>query len=402
MRATRWLLAVFAILVAACAQSPPRPHTADSAARIIAEPWHEADRLFFENPDTPEWKGADVANSVALDTERVLWVFGDTLLAEPGVNSCDRFGQFDILVHNSLAVQQGTDPTTGKIRHFWGVHNGEPESFFSPQENDGSWYWMGGVTVIGDQALVFLMHARATSTDSPDPGGDASCAGLNFEMLGWDARIATITPQTPDKWLWRDARLPHDTNWHNILAGSSTVTVDGNFLYAWSAGPATLEGNPVFLARWPLTAATAADLSEPQWYTQTGWKTQLQVGEATPAAIVSDGNNEISISKNVWPDEPRSWWWLQSTNVINSSLCYRNGESPLGFGKCQPFMEPPELRRYPDSTLLVYAAKFHPALSGQGEDTAIATYVVNSCSLRDIQTKCDLYYPRFLKLRLRQ
>ena len=53
-----------------------------------------------------------------------------------------------------------------------------------------------------------------------------------------------------------------------------------------------------------------------------------------------------------------------------------------------------------DANLLVYAVKFHPALSGQGEGAAIATYVVNSCSLQDIQEKSDLYYSRFLRLRL--
>ena len=87
---------------------------------------------------------------------------------------------------------------------------------------------------------------------------------------------------------------------------------------------------------------------------------------------------------------------------MNSSLCYRSGSSATSFGECLEFMRPSELDTYPDSSLLVYAVKFHPALSGQGSDAAIATYVVNSCDLRDIQQKCDLYYPRFIKLRLRQ
>ena len=63
-------------------------------------------------------------------------------------------------------------------------------------------------------------------------------------------------------------------------------------------------------------------------------------------------------------------------------------------------MEPPELKKYPDSSLLVYAVKFHPSLTGQGDDAIAATYVVNSCNLKDIQEKCDLYYPRFIKLQV--
>ena len=398
MRRFQNYLLLASVFLAACTQQTPQPDTQEQPAQLSAEPWHEADRLFADNPDTPQWKGADVANSIALDAERVLWVFGDTLLAEPGANRCDRFGDFNILVHNSLALQHGTDPTTARIRHYWRQHDGKPESFLSPPGDESSWYWMGGLTVLGDQVLVFLMHARSTAAVGAAPA--TSCAGLNFEMLGWDARIANITAQEPDQWQWREVSLPDDVNWQGILAGSSTVSVDGNYLYAWSAGPATLGGNPVFLARWPLSAATAGDLSEPQWHTNTGWVAQSVLGDDSPKAIVDDGNNEISVGRNLWPAEKQSWWWLQSSQVINSALCYRSGDSPVAFGECRAFMQPPELHKYPDSELLVYAVKLHPELSGQGVDTAIATYVVNSCKLQDVQDKCDLYYPRFIKLRL--
>jgi hypothetical protein len=396
------------LLLIACAPQAPRPDAGLKGAGISAEPWPEADRLFFNNPDTPQWKGADVANSVALDDDRVLWVFGDTLLAEPGANACERFDKFGILVHNSLALQWGTDPTTARIAHYWQERAGAPASFFEPPVDDGSWYWMGGVTVLdnhelGSQALVFLMHARST-VDAADPAADnddgASCAGLNFEMLGWDARIATVTAQPPDQWQWRGVALPDDVQWHNIQVGSSTVGVDGGYLHAWSAGPAVLGGNPVYLARWPMAAASAGDLSDPQWHTAAGWQAQSSLGAESPLAIVADGNNEVSVGEGVWPDAERPWWWLQSSQVMNSTLCYRSADTPFTFGECRPFMAPPELRSYPGSNLLVYAVKFHPALSGQGEGAAIATYVVNSCSLQDIQEKCELYYPRFIRLRL--
>jgi hypothetical protein len=342
-----------------------------------------------------------VANSVALGDNRILWVFGDTLLAEPGVNSCDRFDQFDIRVHNSLAIQVGTDPTTASISHFWRQQSGEPASFFAPQHDSDSWYWMGGATVFEGQVMVFLMHARATTKDPVESGAATSCAGLNFEMVGWDARIAKITPQGPDQWQWREVSLPDDVNWHNILVGSSTISVDENYLYAWSAGPASpLLGNPVFLARWPLAAAEKAEMDKPQWYTDAGWKMQSVLGEDKPTAIVVDGNNEISVGENLIPNAAQPWWWLQSSYIVNSPLCYRSGDSPTDMGECHVFMEPPELGKYPDSSLLVYAVKFHPALTGQGDDTVTATYVVNSCNLKDIQEKCDLYYPRFIKLQV--
>ena len=68
------------------------------------------------------------------------------------------------------------------------------------------------------------------------------------------------------------------------------------------------------------------------------------------------------------------------------------------FGPCQPFYLPPELERYTESPLLVYAVKLHPALA-DGSGWVPASYLVNSCRLSDLQEKCDLYYPRFLRLR---
>jgi hypothetical protein len=404
MRRTCNYLPLLCALLVACAQQDTLPAP---PAQLSASPWQEADRLFYNNPDTPQWKGADVANSVALDEERILWVFGDTLLLNPGANRCERFGNVDFFVHNSLALQQGTDPTTARIAHYWGQHDGAPDSFFSPRTDDGSWYWMGGVTVLdkqalGKQALIFLMRARSTVTVEPGSEPAGACAGLNFEMLGWDARIATITAAPPDQWQWREVTLPADVQWQRILAGSSTAYVEDDFLYAWSAGPATLAGNPVYLARWPVNAAAQGDLSQPQWHTAAGWSAQSALGNTAPTAIVQDGNNEISVGRNLWPDQDRSWWWLQSSQVVNSSLCYRNAQSPESFGECLPLLEPPELSRYPNSQMLVYAVKLHPALKSADDDAVIATYVVNACSLQDIQNKCDLYYPRFIKLHLQR
>ncbi len=378
------------------------PETQAVEGELLAKPWPEADRLFFDNPQSLQWKGADVANSVALGDNRILWVFGDTLLTDPGANRCDRFGDFAIPVHNSLALQYGSNPATAGIRHFWRHNkNGDPESFFTPANPAESWFWMGGVTVLQDQVLVFLMQARSTSTRAGQTA-PPSCAGLDFEILGWQARIAKITADEPSQWQWREVRLPEDRYWQQILVGSSTVSVDENHLYAWSAGPAGWSGNPVYLARWPIAAASRGDLSEPFWFTEAGWQRQSSMGNDGPSVIVADGNNENAVARELWAQEAHAWWWLQSRQIMNSPLCYRAGESPQALGECHNFFYPPELARYPNSRLLVYAPKLHTALTGQGGDAVVATYVVNSCDLKDIQDNCDLYYPRFIKLRLQQ
>ncbi|MCX2983307.1 hypothetical protein EYC98_20795 [Halieaceae bacterium IMCC14734] len=346
-----------------------------------------------------QWKGADVANSLALGDGRILWVFGDTLYAEPGSNRCNRFKGFNISVHNSMSVQYGSDPTTAEIKHFWGWRDGRPSSFFEPTKSDGSWFWMGSTALVEGHVLVFLMQARALEYSST--AGD-TCAGLNFEIIGWQARMAKLNEQEPADWNWREMQLPVDNNWHNILAGSSSILVRDGHLYAYAGGPGELIGNRVYLARWPLAKVLQYDLSEPQWHTDRSWQYQDALAAKYPSPIVIDGNNEVDISPIPWSGSGHTWLFLQSAYGYQSPLCYRTGKSLTQFGPCQIFYSPPELERYPSSPLLVYALKLHPELSGQEGDSLIGTYMVNSCRLEDIQEKCDLYYPQFLQLKLAQ
>ncbi|MEM9256997.1 MAG: hypothetical protein AAGA91_16265 [Pseudomonadota bacterium] len=394
MKAVRYLHGLVPLTcgLLACAPLPePKTGSLDATPTLSARPWPEADRLFDPRVHGTAWRGADVANSIPIDHERTLWLFGDTLLSQPGANTCGRFDDFQVQVNNSLGMQRGLDPATASMSFFWGESAGKPDAFFAAEGGPDSWLWMGGGTRVNDSVIVFLMQARTPS----EPSAGVGCGGLAFEMIGWQARIARIGEGDPDTWQWHPLRLPETSAWQSILAGSSSVWLDDGFLYAYSGGPSTPTGNPVYLARWSVADVRRRDLSSPQWYTLDGWRTQAELAGLLPHAVVTNGNAEIYAAPDPLADD--GWLWVQSESVIDSPLCYRRGAGPFEFGRCEVFYRPPELTRYPDSDLLVYAVKLHPRLSGQDKEVA-ATYVVNSCQLQDIQQHCELYYPRFLKL----
>lgn len=75
--------------------------------------WPEADLLFQRDQ---YWVGGDGAYSVDLGEGRVLWLFGDSWIDPRGMGS--REGA--TMVSNSLALQNGYDPSQATAEFYWG------------------------------------------------------------------------------------------------------------------------------------------------------------------------------------------------------------------------------------------------------------------------------------------
>ena len=76
LEGARWTLArlvLVACLLVCCRRAAPPP----------AAGWSQADALFHGNP---KWLGSDAAYSVALGSNRTLWLFGDTFVATTASN----------------------------------------------------------------------------------------------------------------------------------------------------------------------------------------------------------------------------------------------------------------------------------------------------------------------------
>ncbi len=100
---------------------------------------------------TKGWLGGDAAYTVVLKHQRVLWLFGDTLLGT--VQDGKRAGA--IMVNNTIALQTGF-AKDASIRFLSGEsRDGKPAAFFTPTEGKG-WFWTQAAVCQSDRLFVFL------------------------------------------------------------------------------------------------------------------------------------------------------------------------------------------------------------------------------------------------------
>src|SRR5262245_42976457 len=182
---------------------PPPTELARPEAAITAAPWPEADALFRRDE---RWLGGDAAITVALEGDRLLWLFGDSFIAKPGEHS--RSGAR--MVRNSVGLQQGLDPSRAEMVFFFGRSpDGTPASFFA--EQGPFWFWPGHGVLLEGALTLFLTRIEA------DPG-----SALGFRVSGWSAVRVEEPDAPPDRWQPRALTVP-DTGAIGIVGASVLV-----------------------------------------------------------------------------------------------------------------------------------------------------------------------------------
>jgi len=347
-----------------CSQAPasgqPRAFT------IAATAWPEADAMFRKDP---RWLGGDDAYSVDLGGDRILWLFADSFVATSAAGT----RRESVMVRNSLAIQHGRDPSLASIKFYWRVKSGKPASFFS--ESRKAWYWPGHGIRIGGKLLIFLMKLRASEK------------GLGFEAFGWSA-VAIDNPEA-EPLFWKLRWLPVPQNDLQIIVGAASVIRSGDFIYAFSVDERSGK-HDVYLVRWPVTKAGAADLREPYWWCgeKYGWIVQnLARGKA--AIVFSGAQTEFTVH---WDSRAQRFLQVQTEGFGAAEMSHRWADSLTGgWSGLERFYHPPDSNR---AGTMIYAGKAHPALSGSD---LILTYVVNRTDFGELVNDPTVYYPRFLK-----
>ena len=280
-----------------------QPH----AVTIKATPWPEADALFRKDP---RWLGGDDAYSIDLGAGRILWLFGDSFIATSSAGT----RRESLLVRNTLAIQSGYDPSAASIKFYWRTKDGKPASFFP--ESRKSWYWPGNGIRIDGRLLIFLMKIRATKK------------GLGFEAFGWSVVAIDNPDEEPSRWKLR--WLPVPQNDLQVIVGSAGVVRVGGFIYAFSVQE-PLAKHDVYLVRWPLTKAGAADLREPYWWCgeNYGWLAQKLVTRRA-SVVFSDAQTEFTVN---WDTELRSFIQVQTVGFGGADLAFRLADELTEIGR---------------------------------------------------------------------
>ena len=331
-------------------------------------PWPQADVLFHQ--DT-RWLGADGASSIDLGNGNTLWLFGDTFVGtSPGEVRWQ-----STLVRNTIAIQEGDDPSRARMTFAWRSQEGRPASFFP--DTDTSWYWPGHGIRLDSTLIVFLMKIHRAE------------GGLGFYAFGWTAVVIRQPDRDPLSWKVEAASTAEDA-W-GVIIGSATVMRMGDYVYAFGAEEPAVHN--IFIVRWPLDAARRGDLSEPAWWSSadSAWIVQTRL-QRKPVPLFTGGATEFSVHR---VPETGTFIQVQPIGFGAATFGYRTAPRITGpWSELTEFYRPPEMHR-PD--IMIYALKLHPHLRGDG---LIATYATNTFSLSELVTDQSLYYPRVLRLRL--
>jgi hypothetical protein len=322
--------------------------------------WPEADALFHREP---RWLGADAAFSVPLGNERVLWLFGDTFVAKTAANTRAE----STLVRNSVAVQQGLDPSTASITFAWKGTASAPSSYF-PEDGD-RWYWPGHGVAIGNAVVLFLQRQK--------PAGSGS---FGFEAEGWRVVIADDTRGDPASWTWR--MLTPTSPRAGLFVGSAVNVIDDHLVVLAQREPGDHAG---FLVRWDAQQLLAGDVDAAEWWTGAAWST---TGE--PAIVLSDAGPESSLHFDA---TRRKWVHVRSEGFGSTTVVAATADQLTGpWSSWSVVFRPPESD---DPKTLVYAAKAHPELRGRGGKLTV-TWATNSVDdFARLVNDSSIYFPRF-------
>lgn len=173
-----------------------------------------------------------------------------------------------------------------------------------------------------------------------------------------------------------------------IELGEPTVFVEGEWLYAFG----TSDPFDVHVARWPVEAVSARDLSTPEWLAgdERGFVTETSLTAKPPALFGS------ALPEWVYPTESGRDAALQTIGFGGATLGVRTAPALTGrWSRLKKVWSPPESAR---AGVFVYGFKAHPEL--HADDAVALTYATNAEDFGDAVADDSLGFPRFARLRL--
>jgi hypothetical protein len=332
-----------AALVAGCigVLGPEPPPTTDMEA------WEEGRSLFEQDP---AWRGGDGAQSLLLEDDRVLWLFGDSLVDPDGDGD-------PAFVHNTVAIQAGTDPARGSFEAAWGtevVDEGDeapdplgeeertrPTAFF-PNESEEVFYWPAAPALVEDGLVVFSNRVRDTG-EGP----------FGFEAAGWRVFEVSGHERSPEEWSLE--RVDPAIEDHGYTVGIAALVEDG-YLYAYGQradDSGEIQVHEVALFRWAVE-----DVREGHWGRAERWTGDGFAAEGEPEVVAETLAASFTAHRI---DDRVILTTLEGLGT--GTITLRAADQPQGpFSDAVDLHEPP---RGEDEDRFQYAARLHPELDGE-------------------------------------
>jgi hypothetical protein len=323
------------------------------------------------------WIGGDVAYSVVVSPDRVLWFFGDTLWGH--VRDGGRANA--TMANNSVGVQLGQNAKSS-VHFFAGQHeSGPPPAVFVPADKRG-WFWPQAPLVIDGRLVLFLAQVEKTG----DPGVLAG-----FRHVGQWLAVVDNPGDEPPKWQVTQHRLPFATfEADNERSFGSAVLVQGAsvFVFGYIERGRGVGKKQLVVARVPVDKLT--DLAAWRFRTADGWS----AGAAESSPLAGGLATEFSVS----PLADGRLVLIYSDGGLGDTIVARFADAPEG-----PWSAPRPIYSAPDSTrdkgLFCYAAIAHPwAVQERGQ--MLVSYCVNSWDFGRLFRDETVYRPQFIRVNL--
>jgi Domain of unknown function (DUF4185) len=334
-------------------------------------------------PFQQKWQGADAAYSIPLRDGRVIWIFGDTLYGDERLVT----GEEPRMVHNTIGISTCMD---GKWKIDYAIKKdarGNPDSFFKPPQNNGTYYWaLDGVAhnvQHNDELWITLVCVRNVP--------NSNAFALGFEICGTD--LAHVTGVDGDPQNWKVAYFPLVPE--SVHANpSASALIEDDYLYIYTLYE--VGNRPQILTRIPLKGL--GDPRKNLQYLGSDDKWHDGIDPAKAKVIMKTGASEMSVR---YHPELKKWVAVMvDPQIFSDKVILRTSPSLIG-----PWTDGEVIYRIPilqksdpkyDADTFCYADKEHPEFEQAGE--LLFTYVCNTMKPRKLLAEPNIYFPQVVRM----
>ena len=342
------------------------------------------------------WFGADGIYTIPLNgaeaklsgtKDKSLIIFSDTMIGEVS-DSTMKPGYK--MIHNSVAILQGSTPKPQNIKFYWDKSkNGEAESIFipkTPKTQKGDYYWLGDgfVNTEGDGSVyIFGYRVRTFSSDA---FGFKEVGNTLIKLNVKEAPNFTTTQQKDTPFYLTDDKNDIGSFGSGIYVNTKSagaVNADG---YIYVYGVRGMAKN-LMVAR--VLPKQFENYSRWQFWDGKQWVADIN----RVADITDHASNELSVSRLA----DGRYALIFQVDGMSTSIGMRLANKLTGpWGPIIKLWDcKPDLIK---KTFVVYNAKAHPSLSGPND--LLISYNINSVDfINDLKVYPHLYRPRFIRVK---
>ncbi|MCI0512052.1 DUF4185 domain-containing protein [candidate division KSB1 bacterium] len=324
------------------------------------------------------WWGGDLAFSLPLDANRVLWLFGDSFVhhdpQRPGRHGTP-------IIHNTCAIQTNPLDHSPRLQFYWPRESNAAAAFFTAADLPG-FIWPMGAIFYPPQLFVFTVRIVQSNQENV----------FGFRQIGNDIFCIENPTAPPDQWKMTMHSLP----WQKAVGSfGSNFLIHASYLYIYGFRQTGFEWTrrlKCIIARIPLDRVVELhDMRHWEFLNGSngGWAATIE----NLKPVFSHATTEFSVT---FLPAIEQFVLITYCPKLKNQITLRLSKTPYG-----PFTKPQVIYNCPESTwnprYFCYAAKAHPELARTDREI-IVTYLTNSRRLGDCIEDLRIYFPRFLRV----